>query len=52
MGKSRPDFLPYNAREIKKTSGTVATMLPTDADILRASTDDSPKSPAPVNKLI
>ena len=34
-----------------RTSGTVATMLPTGADILRASVDDSPNPLAPVDRL-
>ena len=51
VGKSLPDFLPCNAREIGKNLRYLATMLPTDADILRASANDSPNPPAPVDRL-
>ena len=53
IGQLPPDFVPYSAGQISEqsNSGTVATKLPTDADILRASADDSPNPPAPVDRL-
>ena len=44
-------FSPMAPERSARTSGTIATMLPTDADILRASADDIPNPPAPVDRL-
>ena len=50
-GSPLQTFSPMAPERSAGTSGTVATMLRTDADILRASADDTPNPPAPVDRL-
>ena len=50
-GKPLRAFSPILPERLARTSGTVAIMLPTDTDIRRASVDDSPNPPTPVNRL-
>ena len=44
-------FSPRLPESSARTAGSVATKLPTDADVLLASADDIPNPPAPVDKL-
>ena len=50
-GRFLRTFSPIPPEGSARTAGSVATNLPTDADILLASADNIPHPPAPVDKL-
>ena len=51
IGQLPPDIFPNGLERSARTSGTVATKLPMDADILLDSGDDSPNPPVPVERI-